>query len=391
MAWSGFPVEGLTLLNDLRDQTQQLHDAMVERAYADRLTKRSSRAQLNFPDPVPAEALQRIPWRSWQLQALGYSSGFLDPAKVAGYSIEGMTAAEAESSHFTSYADVYAAAGLRPEGFTRKRPWTISDSDAPDGTYALGGSPIVQREAGVWVTASERGHPDLKTEYGLAQTGDTIGPWLWNELRDVLNALKVSMVRAGIAGEVAKALRYGNNRNQTPQAAAAEALANTYDPYSGGTGGGHIRAEAVMRNFEYQNPSGGPWSATGNSVQSYFPAGRILWFADAPDYDADCYGLLRYGGLTAGQTVELKPHMVGLTTGTLDTMSFLKTLPDAKGASPSDSYTQNDVSELSFIWPPTFYDLQVSDFPAGGTNQTHVAGARIEAAFTVLRWDFEYA
>ena len=61
MSWNGWPVEGLSLLTDLQDQTQQLHDAMVERAYAIRMTSRSSLTPVTLPKSIPAEDTQRIP------------------------------------------------------------------------------------------------------------------------------------------------------------------------------------------------------------------------------------------------------------------------------------------------------------------------------------------
>jgi hypothetical protein len=69
VSWEGFPVEGLTLLNDLEPQTRQLFDALTERAYAVRMSSLSSRTALNLPQAVPAESLQRIPWAAWQNMA----------------------------------------------------------------------------------------------------------------------------------------------------------------------------------------------------------------------------------------------------------------------------------------------------------------------------------
>lgn len=273
MSWDGFPVEGLALLNELEPQTRQLFDALTERAYAVRMSSLSNNTPINFPSPMPAESLQRIPWRAWQNLARGQCFSFLHPDKVPGgpdYSLEGVdhpthgTAGfgyNATLFFYSSFNEIYAAAGLPPEGFTRKRPWNISDPDPPEGIHALGGNPIVKREAGAWVPAPGRGHPDLKTEYGLALPGDTIGPWLWNELRDVLNLMKVGMVGErytyyfGDNGGLRRDYHTGLNR-ETPEEAINAAIANGQDASGGGGGGGgNVLAFAALSYYDYSTPA----------------------------------------------------------------------------------------------------------------------------------------
>jgi hypothetical protein len=93
-----------------------------------------------------------------------------------------------------------AAAGLNVAGFTRKFPREIDILDAAaysncddavtEGHKALfiGNGRVYVREEGAWVL-SPGSLPDLVTRYGHAQPGDYWGPWVWIELRAVLNLL----------------------------------------------------------------------------------------------------------------------------------------------------------------------------------------------------------
>jgi hypothetical protein len=199
---------------------------------------------------------------------------------------------------FSNFAEIYATAGLSPEGFTRKRPWHISDPDPPEGIHALGGKPIVKRESGSWLPATGRGHPDLKTEYGTARVGDTIGPWLWNELRDVLNVMQATMIgeayRYYFSDNGGLRRDYGSGLNhETPEEAINAALANGQD--GSPPSGGNVLAFAALSYYSFSNP---PWSVWGSSRQSNIDSPYIYWFEDAPEFDLDFYGI----ALSEGQT-----------------------------------------------------------------------------------------
>lgn len=100
-----------------------------------------------------------------------------------------------------TWSELAAAAGLNSAGFTRKYPREIGVGVAADGDKAravstgggLKAGEVYKRVAGAWVMvdpAVEDARPDTLTAYGYIEPGDYIGPWIWNEIRDVYNHLR---------------------------------------------------------------------------------------------------------------------------------------------------------------------------------------------------------
>ncbi|MFA9478503.1 hypothetical protein ACERK3_09365 [Phycisphaerales bacterium AB-hyl4] len=91
-------------------------------------------------------------------------------------------------------------AELPPEGFTRKRPKLVGPGDSGAigdrayGTSSLrnGLPPRTKFEYdGGWVVSDDQWSAvDIVTEHGIAQVGDYLGPWLFNEMQVFLQQIK---------------------------------------------------------------------------------------------------------------------------------------------------------------------------------------------------------
>jgi len=170
-------------LNSLVDQTRQLYSALKERVDA---------TSLGFNlEEVPEDSLQKIPWSNWHFAINVIVRGYLDTTVHPDGSVAGRFAGPAFPGK-TWALNTICNEALGQSHFTKKRYWKENDFLVPEGTHALADAPgvvIVKKEGNVWVEAPERGHADIKEETGLAGPGDIIGPWLWNELRAVINLL----------------------------------------------------------------------------------------------------------------------------------------------------------------------------------------------------------
>lgn len=91
-----------------------------------------------------------------------------------------------------------AAAGMNAAGFTRRFPRHI-DNLSDTGTFgqrAFLGSEFeskikYEHDGAAWKVATDQGSAvDVMTDYGIAQNGDYVGPWLFNELHSGLNLLR---------------------------------------------------------------------------------------------------------------------------------------------------------------------------------------------------------
>ena len=410
MAWSGFPVQGLTHLNDLEDQSRQLYEALVERRAATLAAPVPSVPDVGVIAELPTDTLQRLPWSRWQAAALGMREYFINPQWMPGYALRtdmgtrdyefyrrtqrGLPEYYPTSKtleHYDRSAEVLTAAGLDPAGFTRKRPWLVTDADAPDGVHALRGtSRIMRREGGQWVAAPERGHADLRTLRGNAAIGDVIGPWLWNELRQLLLVYEATFTKVpyqgiGGDGEIAAGASTAEVDEDgqpvqfsSPGAARQAALDHAVttqdyvEVYLNTTYQG-LRGEDEIATIQRRTP------ATIESVSRY-PSG------DHPAGQVDLYGELYVEpGAETVAPAEVAGAGPALGLGEISLHSQMRALGSETfpvGPTPQTdlSIPYPAVSPLSgSMWHPE----RTSD---PDTSRT----ARLNAYACVFRWDFDY-
>lgn len=97
---------------------------------------------------------------------------------------------------------------LGQANFTRKFPREYHPAgvgyvgdNAPyvDGDYALNiiDGKVYHRVSGAWAL-SIGSNPTVKTDYGLMQAGDFFGPWIFNEIRSIINAFRTTLT--GVTG-----------------------------------------------------------------------------------------------------------------------------------------------------------------------------------------------
>lgn len=114
-------------------------------------------------------------------------AGWADPDQV----FDGDTPSASTDYEFV-WADALARAGVNASGFTRKYPREIANTSAAgtlnDIARNLDDGKVYKHNGSAWVrwTADP---PDTLEAYGFAVAGDYIGPWIFNELRNVINTM----------------------------------------------------------------------------------------------------------------------------------------------------------------------------------------------------------
>lgn len=133
-----------------------------------------------------------------------------------------------------------------------------------------------------------------------------------------------------------------------------------------------------------------------SSRQSNIDSQAIHWFADAPEYDLDFYGIVQAEGQTGWNPGDggFRPEMLSLPPATPQN-SFVKlsTIPNAKGETPNYTYAGRDYSMHKTLWPPTFREIEAGDFviPPDTEQIAHaVTGAQIYSGPGILRWNFTH-
>jgi hypothetical protein len=164
------------------------------------------------------------------------------------------------------------ANALGGNGYTRKHPkefanlsstvydWTntaIDPNAFVNGDHArcLANGLIYQRVAGVWVLTTNV-VPDAQVSYGRMQAGDYFGPWILNEIRDVVNllvAFTVVAVRGGISTP------YGWSADGTNNG-----IVNSVTPDSATWAGAQAACQVGPNSFSAESPPSA--SASGRYV-----------------------------------------------------------------------------------------------------------------------------
>ena len=145
-------------------------------------------------------------------------------------------------------------------------------------------------------------------------------------------------------------------------------------------------------NDDYSNPH---WSVWASSRQSNIDSPTIHWFADAPEFDLDFYGIVQGEGQTGWGPRYFRPEMLSLPAGTPEnTFVKLSTIPNAKGDAPNYTYAGRDFTTHKTLWPPTFREIESGDFivPPDTERIAHaVTGSQIYSGPSILKWKFAHA
>lgn len=192
---------------------------------------------------------------------------------------------------------------LNAAGWTRKYPREFAGPTATaynDGSAFADGHKarfvddgrVYARTAGAWVAAAATAAPDAVTAYGSHAVGDYVGPWVWNELRDVLN-LMVDIAHRNIPGEVQTvapgagvARRFVQVDFQASAAAARAAAEADWPANTAGLAGyteAHFSVLGESGGTYFARLVGGGWVVTTGTQQRYAKTVDFYVQVDTPD------------------------------------------------------------------------------------------------------------
>lgn len=183
MGWTGLPMSAgddwtsAAFLNQFADAINERADACGQTSHGAGIATYS-----------PGDEAQAAPRNLWA-EVYDLHTKFMDHVTYA----DPTGAAPTGLNH--DFGSWMSAAGLNSSGPTRKYPREIDDPSDPGSAGQVARSRadgmIYEHDGSTWAVAADQDQqPDTITTHGLPQTGDYIGPWLFDELKDALNALK---------------------------------------------------------------------------------------------------------------------------------------------------------------------------------------------------------
>jgi len=201
MGWSGFPISEGDTFQRVVGPLAQVQAAFIER----------SQAAQRGNDSVYVTA------KGEECQSRGFTYQFLQSriqTLVTYYWNDADNPdPDGESDWGANYTwtRIKQLAGLDSGGWTRKHPrWieSVGDAGQPGQRAFLRNTTdpapktwrCHEHNGNGWVPVDETARPDVVVEYGQAEAGDIIGPWIFNEMYAVLNLLKFTAWRATGAG-----------------------------------------------------------------------------------------------------------------------------------------------------------------------------------------------
>ncbi|MEO0587566.1 MAG: hypothetical protein AAF078_07995 [Planctomycetota bacterium] len=178
-----------------------------------------------------------------------------------------------------------AFAGLNEAGFTRKYPRELAELSDPgeagqnarwaglNPTVNPGDGRVYTYDGAAWVLAPPGTQTDTITDYGFIEEGDYIGPWIWNELADAIDALAVFCMGAVT---IHTRTLFGSITSDPPPptlgGARGQAVADYQEVNGRGVGASSVRSNAEgLNDGEPLTPPEFGANQGGDEVEGLYP------------------------------------------------------------------------------------------------------------------------
>ncbi len=210
---------------------QQLFwDAIYERESVVALGTLASRRVLTHSDDVQGVGYIT----SLQIWPLNIVARFFDPSVWPGRA--NITVAAMNTTY--TAASLRTNAGVNASGYRRKRPREISSlgatTDTMGNTIHVGDLARYTADGGwysyngsTWVISASP--PDIldsnngTVPYGLMQAGDLIGPWVWTEIRNMINKLYLVLYNGAFFDRTSQLWQYRQGTTHNPPGVGSQA------------------------------------------------------------------------------------------------------------------------------------------------------------------------
>lgn len=194
MPWTDMPAADGAEWADLAWRTQFVA-AIRERKFAvgsdDGLA-----AWADMDMPAAGDHAARWTGDPWSIVRMQDAVESLAPSYLTTTAVTGNAFTDITDLPWYTVASLRSAAGLDASGFTRKYPREIaSTADYGETGWRArltgsGAADYWEHDGASWAAADDQtSPPDTVTDYGHAEVGDYVGPWLFNELRACLDLL----------------------------------------------------------------------------------------------------------------------------------------------------------------------------------------------------------